>query len=83
VQEQVLRVLRVWESWSIYPPTFLNGLHATFLMPKSQPTSTPTPSSVVPAPSTSSVGDDEDLDGEPCMRLTIQQSQHFSNLCVN
>ncbi len=69
-------MLRVWENWSIYPPTFLNGLHATFLMAKSQQPQHPpeTSPSLSISPSVPSHGnvppvntEEEDLDGEPRM----------------
>eukprot|EP01106_Pelomyxa_sp_JSP_P009110 TRINITY_DN2493_c0_g3_i3.p2 TRINITY_DN2493_c0_g3~~TRINITY_DN2493_c0_g3_i3.p2 ORF type:complete len:181 (-),score=77.86 TRINITY_DN2493_c0_g3_i3:55-597(-) len=31
LKEQVLRVLGVWEQWSLYPPAFLQHLEAAFL----------------------------------------------------
>jgi len=31
LKEQVLRVLRVWEAWSVYPQSFLATLQETFL----------------------------------------------------
>jgi len=29
-KDQVLKLLRIWEGWSIYPQTFFKSLHATF-----------------------------------------------------
>ncbi|KAG3109230.1 hypothetical protein PI125_g11114 [Phytophthora idaei] len=31
MKEKVMNVLTAWESWSLFPPAFLVGLHATFL----------------------------------------------------
>jgi len=31
-KERVLRVLRVWDEWNLYPPLYLTGLEATFLV---------------------------------------------------
>lgn len=36
LKEQVMRVLRVWEAWSVYPQPFLATLHETFLRPAPQ-----------------------------------------------
>jgi hypothetical protein len=33
MRDKVLRVLRVWEEWSLFPPLFLTGLEATFFAP--------------------------------------------------
>ena len=33
-KDKVLRVIRGWESWSLYPQTFLNSLQAAFLFDK-------------------------------------------------
>lgn len=34
-KDQVQRLLRIWEGWSIYPPNFFKGLHTTFTAGKS------------------------------------------------
>tara|TARA_R110002050_G_scaffold144765_1_gene270312 strand:- start:170 stop:850 length:681 start_codon:yes stop_codon:yes gene_type:complete len=30
ISQQVMKVLRVWQSWTVYPNPYLHGLHATF-----------------------------------------------------
>lgn len=34
MRDRVLSVLAAWESWSVYPPLYLVGLEATFLLPE-------------------------------------------------
>lgn len=67
MKEQVLTVLRIWEAWSLYPPQFLNGLRATFLMvPKdANEKEEQAPAAPAPAPPV----DDDDIDGTPSMFL--------------
>ena len=50
MKERVLKVLRVWEGWSIYPPAFLTGLQATFhMVPTSSAKSAALSATVLPA----------------------------------
>ena len=35
MEERVLRVLAVWEDWSLFPATYLAGLEAFFCMQES------------------------------------------------
>ena len=49
MKERVLKVLRVWEGWSIYPPAFLTGLQATFHMVPTSAKSAAPSATVVPA----------------------------------
>lgn len=56
VKEQILRLLRIWEVWSIYPTPFFQGLQTTFLGKDTLST---------PNPPTSGTDIDEDIDGVP------------------
>jgi hypothetical protein len=61
LKEQVMRVLRVWEAWSVYPQPFLATLQETFLRPAPQDER----NKEVPGTSHTEGEEDEDIDGIP------------------
>ncbi len=70
----MLKVLRVWEQWSIYPQEYLDRLVNTFLNLK--------PSVAAPAPTPVAGAEEEDIDGVPRKLLLIVttwrgQRSHF------
>jgi hypothetical protein len=62
-KEKVLRVIRGWESWSLYPQPFLTGLQVTFLVDKEK-------NQII----SKAIAVDDDLDGVPCMYLSIYRN---------
>jgi len=50
LKEQILRLIRIWEGWSLYPPTFIEQLNTSFLGSVVKEATNP---------------DEEDIDGVP------------------
>ncbi|OQR92989.1 hypothetical protein ACHHYP_03032 [Achlya hypogyna] len=49
MKDKVLAVLSAWESWSLFPPTYLLGLNATFLQKKDPADAARDPRAALPA----------------------------------
>lgn len=66
MKEQILRVLRIWEGWSVYSPNFLRSLTNTFLESSKEQQSEETK-----AENIDGVPIDEDIDGVPMFETEI------------
>jgi len=62
LKEQILRLLRIWEGWSLYPQSLVNQLHNIFLgisfVQKEQKEATQTEGTIL-------IAEEEDIDGVP------------------
>lgn len=56
LKDQVLKLLRIWQSWSIYSDSFISSLVDIFLGTPINPPTTQT---------STNISDDEDIDGVP------------------
>ena len=68
MKERVIKVLRVWTAWSVYPQQFINDLESIFcgnssLTSARKPLADSKPVSLL----SGAYDDDEDLDGEPLL----------------
>ncbi len=86
MKERVVKVLRVWTAWSVFPQQFINELENIFTGKAISPSSTARKApEVKPASLLSSAyaDDDEDLDGAPLVTDVKGSQQRPSNLTVS
>lgn len=64
-KEAILKLLRIWESWALYPPTFFQGLISLFTTGIAQQKHKEDESEVGENEEMDSESDSEDIDGTP------------------